>query len=81
MDFLFPDSMSLFLFLLMMITAGFTSFISAAFGAGGGLMLLVVMASFMPMAVVVPVHGLVQLGSNANRLLLSFKHIDKSMFV
>jgi len=81
MDFLFPDSMSLFLFLLLMITAGFTSFISAAFGAGGGLMLLVVMASFMPMAVVVPVHGLVQLGSNANRLLLSFKHIDKSMFV
>ncbi|WP_442961682.1 sulfite exporter TauE/SafE family protein [Pseudoalteromonas sp. B62] len=54
---------------------------SAAFGAGGGLMLLVVMASFMPMTLVVPVHGLVQLGSNTNRLLLSFKHIDKRMFI
>ncbi|MBB1406348.1 sulfite exporter TauE/SafE family protein [Pseudoalteromonas sp. SG44-5] len=67
--------------LLLIVLAGFTSFVSAAFGAGGGLMLLVVMASIMPMTVVVPVHGLVQLGSNANRLVLSIKHIDKSMFI
>jgi uncharacterized protein len=66
---------------LLIILAGATSFISAAFGAGGGLMLLVVMASVMPMTLVVPVHGLVQLGSNANRLVLSIKHLDKSMFV
>jgi uncharacterized protein len=67
--------------MLLIILAGVTSFISAAFGAGGGLMLLVVMASVMPMTLVVPVHGLVQLGSNANRLLLSIQHIDKNMFV
>ncbi|WP_372761202.1 sulfite exporter TauE/SafE family protein [Pseudoalteromonas sp.] len=67
--------------IMLIILAGVTSFVSAAFGAGGGLMLLVVMASVMPMAVVVPVHGLVQLGSNVNRLALSIKHIDKSMFI
>ena len=55
--------------IILIILAGFTSMVSAAFGAGGGLMLLVIMASMMPMSVVIPVHGLVQLGSNANRFI------------
>ncbi|AQQ01875.1 hypothetical protein B0W48_20095 [Pseudoalteromonas aliena] len=81
MDLFTTDLISPMLALVFVLLAGFTSFFSAAFGAGGGLMLLVVMASFMPMTLVVPIHGLVQLGSNINRLLLSFKHIDKSMFI
>ncbi|NVK57452.1 MAG: sulfite exporter TauE/SafE family protein [Alteromonadaceae bacterium] len=64
---------------LLIFLAGLTSFITAAFGAGGGLLLLVVMASIMPMSVVIPVHGLVQLGSNANRAIMTFRHIDKAM--
>ena len=67
--------------LFLIILAGFTSFLTAAMGAGGGLLLLVAMASFMPMAAVIPVHGLVQLGSNANRMLLTFRHIDKNMLM
>jgi uncharacterized membrane protein YfcA len=63
----------------LIVLAGFTSFVTAAFGAGGGLLLLVVMASVMPMSAVIPVHGLVQLGSNANRMLLTFRHIDLTM--
>ncbi|KDC53054.1 MULTISPECIES: sulfite exporter TauE/SafE family protein [Pseudoalteromonas] len=81
MDLFTTDLISPLLASVFIVLAGFTSFFSAAFGAGGGLMLLVVMASFMPMTLVVPVHGLVQLGSNTNRLLLSFKHIDKKMFI
>jgi uncharacterized membrane protein YfcA len=81
MDLFTSDLVSPLFALLLIILAGFTSLLSAAFGAGGGLMLLVVMASVMPMSVVVPVHGLVQLGSNTNRLLLSIKYIDKSMFI
>ena len=65
----------------LIVLAGLTSFITAAFGAGGGLLLLVVMASIMPMSAVIPVHGLVQLGSNANRMLLTLKHIDLSMLI
>ncbi|MFT6899621.1 MAG: putative membrane protein YfcA [Paraglaciecola sp.] len=65
----------------LIVLAGVTSFITAAFGAGGGLLLLVVMASILPMSAVIPVHGLVQLGSNANRMLLTLKHIDLSMLV
>nr|WP_245220008.1 sulfite exporter TauE/SafE family protein [Pseudoalteromonas arabiensis] len=67
--------------IVLIVVAGFTSMISAAFGAGGGLMLLVIMASMLPMGVVIPVHGLVQLGSNANRFLFTFKHIDAAMFI
>jgi uncharacterized membrane protein YfcA len=65
--------------LILIVLAGFTSFITAAFGAGGGLFLLVIMASMLPMSAVIPLHGLVQLGSNANRAVLTYRYIDKSM--
>jgi|TARA_B110000902_G_C14201231_1_gene547820 uncharacterized membrane protein YfcA len=67
--------------ILLIGLAGITSFLTAALGAGGGLLLLVVMASIMPMAVVIPVHGLVQLGSNANRMLMTFRYIDMPMLI
>lgn len=67
--------------ILLICLAGFTSFLTAALGAGGGLLLLVVMASILPMAVVIPLHGLVQLGSNANRMLMTFRYIDAQMLV
>ena len=53
-----------------------TSALTAAAGIGGGLVLLGVMASFLPPAVVLPVHGVVQLGSNAGRAALMRRHID-----
>ncbi|MBR9763255.1 MAG: sulfite exporter TauE/SafE family protein [Rhodobacteraceae bacterium] len=40
------------------------SFITASLGLGGGVLLLAVMASFMPAAALIPVHGVIQLGSN-----------------
>ncbi|WP_404340561.1 sulfite exporter TauE/SafE family protein [Pseudoalteromonas mariniglutinosa] len=81
MEFFTADFLTPFSAMMLIAVAGLTSLISAAFGAGGGLMLLVIMASILPMSVVIPVHGLVQLGSNANRFLLTFKHIDMSMFM
>ena len=65
--------------ILLICLAGLTSFLTAALGAGGGLLLLVVMASILPMAVVIPLHGLVQLGSNGNRMLMTFRYIDVPM--
>ncbi|WP_166426133.1 sulfite exporter TauE/SafE family protein [Paraglaciecola sp. 20A4] len=81
MDFFSSEFISPLLSVFLIVLAGFTSFLTAALGAGGGLLLLVAMASFMPMAAVIPVHGLVQLGSNANRMLLTFRHIDKNMLI
>ncbi len=53
-----------------------TSAITASLGIGGGVLLLAFMALVLPPAAIIPVHGLVQLGSNANRALLTISHIN-----
>ena len=50
------------------------SFISVALGIGGGAMLLALMASLIPPAALIPVHGFIQLGSNVNRALVMGRH-------
>ena len=52
-----------------------TSAITASIGGGGGLLMLAAMATVIPAAAVIPVHGLVQLGSNGGRALLSHRHV------
>lgn len=52
-----------------------TSVISAIIGMGGGILLLSVMTFFMPMSVIIPIHGLVQLISNFSRLVILRKNI------
>ena len=39
-------------------------------------MLLAIMAQLLPAQIIVPVHGIVQLGSNAGRAVMSWRHID-----
>ncbi len=61
--------------LVGLIAASFvSSFVTVAFGIGGGALLLATMAALMPPAALIPVHGVVQLGSNATRagVLLRF---------
>ncbi|MGF1476199.1 MAG: sulfite exporter TauE/SafE family protein [Geminicoccaceae bacterium] len=53
-----------------------TSFISASAGLGGGVILLAVMASLLPPNVLIPVHGVIQIGSNAGRTGLMLAHVD-----
>lgn len=73
---LLPASLSLLDASILIVTAGFTSLMTAAMGIGGGVLLLAVLASFVPAAALIPLHGLVQLGSNANRALMTRQHID-----
>ncbi|AYA66070.1 sulfite exporter TauE/SafE family protein [Alteromonas sp. RKMC-009] len=63
----------------LIILAGLTSMITASFGVGGGVMLLATMATVVPVAALIPVHGLVQLGSNGSRSWLTRSHIDWAM--
>lgn len=53
-----------------------TALFTAAVGIGGGLGLLSVMPSFMPMSAVVPVHGLTQLFSNGSRFLFDWRQAE-----
>ncbi len=62
--------------LLLVLISVLTSMITASLGAGGGLLLLVLMALWLPPAALIPVHGIIQLGSNGGRVLLTWRSID-----
>ena len=59
---------------LIALSAG-TSFITAAFGLGGGVVLLGALATLLPPAALIPVHGVVQVGSNVGRTAIMARHI------
>ncbi len=62
---------------LALLCASFgTSFITAAFGIGGGALLIAILASVLPPAVLIPIHGVVQVGSNLGRAAIMLKHVD-----
>ncbi|MDU8911925.1 sulfite exporter TauE/SafE family protein [Aestuariicoccus sp. MJ-SS9] len=52
-----------------------SSFITVAFGIGGGAVMLAVLAVLLPAAAIIPVHGLVQVGSNAGRLAIMTRYV------
>jgi len=76
MDILNPPGLSAEFSAFLIGLSFLTSAITAAFGVGGGLVLLVVMATGIPVAALIPVHGLVQLGSNTGRAVLLFRDIN-----
>jgi uncharacterized membrane protein YfcA len=53
-----------------------SSLITATFSLGGGSLMIIAMTLVMPPAVVVPVHGCVQLGSNVGRAISLRDHIQ-----
>jgi uncharacterized membrane protein YfcA len=53
-----------------------TSLITATFSLGGGTLMVAVLALVFPPAIVVPLHGAIQLGSNAGRALVQREHIQ-----
>jgi uncharacterized membrane protein YfcA len=55
------------------------SFITATLGLGGGMLMLASMALFMAPAILIPVHGAVQLGSNVGRTALMYKNVIKGI--
>ena len=77
MSLLPPELEPLGAILLIAASMG-TSFITAAFGIGGGIMLVAIMAVMLPPAALIPVHGVVQLGSNFGRALIMLKHVERS---
>ncbi|MEQ9396393.1 TSUP family transporter [Haliea sp.] len=62
--------------LLLVACSVLSSMITASLGAGGGVLLLLLMALWLPPAALIPVHGIIQLGSNGGRVLLTWRHID-----
>ena len=70
---LLPEGFGALLFTGVLAASFLGSFITVAFGIGGGAFLLAVLASLMPPAALIPVHGVVQFGSNAGRFAMLWR--------
>ena len=77
---LVPADLSALAALLLVVASFFTSALTAAFGVGGGVAMLALMGVVMPVAVLIPVHGVVQLGSNTGRAIHQRAHIRWPLF-
>ncbi len=72
---LLPEGVGLLAAIILITTAGFSAALTAAFGLGGGLILLSVMTLVLPIGAVIPIHGMVQLGANTSRALLQWRYV------
>lgn len=66
-------------FVGLTVLSFFTSAFGAVVGLGGGVMLLGVMATIFPPAVLVPLHGAVLLGTNFGRSAILWRQVLKTM--
>ncbi len=57
----------------------FTSSVAGIVGLGGGMMLIAILPSFLPLSALIPVHGLTQMSSNISRAFFGFKDIQKEV--
>ena len=66
-------SLSLTGFIILCVVSFLGSLIAGALGLGGGVLVLAIMANLLPPTALVPLHGVVQLGSNRSRAVLSWR--------
>ncbi|MCD7059515.1 sulfite exporter TauE/SafE family protein [Pelagibacterium xiamenense] len=71
-----PEGVSFGVALALIVLSFFASALTAAFGLGGGMAMLAGLGLVMPPAILVPVHGCIQLGSNAGRAVVQRAHIQ-----
>jgi uncharacterized membrane protein YfcA len=75
LEWLTPEGMSAAVFVALLGSSFIASLITVAFGIGGGGLLLAIMAVLVPPAALIPTHGVIQIGSNLGRALITFRHI------
>ncbi|MCY6383112.1 sulfite exporter TauE/SafE family protein [Hoeflea prorocentri] len=74
---LLPESLPVQFAALLIAASLVTSFITASVGIGGGAAMIALMSYLVPAAALIPVHGAVQLGSNAGRTFILRAHVDR----
>lgn len=62
--------------LTLLLITFFTSTIAGVVGIGGGMMLIAILPSFLPLNALIPVHGLTQMSSNFSRAVFGYKDIE-----
>ncbi len=76
---LYDTSLSFSAFIILCVVSFIASFITATLGLGGGMLMLAVMALYLTPSVLIPLHGAVQLGSNAGRAALMYRHVIRQI--
>ncbi len=61
--------------LLLGLISFLTSTIAGVVGLGGGMILIAILPSFLPINAIVPVHGLTQMSSNLSRAIFGYKDV------
>ena len=75
-EFLFTaPGVSEWMFAGLVTLSFFTAAFGVAVGLGGGVLLLAVMATIFPPAVLIPLHGTIQMGTNISRGIIMRRHI------
>jgi len=73
---LLPANLDPLMALALVALSFVTSLITATFSLGGGTLMVAVLALVFPPAIVVPLHGAIQLGSNGGRAMVQRAHIQ-----
>ncbi len=70
-----PPDLAVWQVIALVFTSVGTSFLTAAAGIGGGVVLIAVLAAILPPTVLIPVHGVVQIGSNGGRAVMMARYV------
>ncbi|AXH14613.1 hypothetical protein CP985_02675 [Malaciobacter mytili LMG 24559] len=62
--------------ILLGIITFFTSTIAGVVGLGGGMILIAILPSFLPLNALIPIHGLTQMTSNFSRAVFGYKDVQ-----
>ena len=76
---LVPASLTPLAMILLLLASMLTSAMAAAFGIGGGVGMIAVLLTALPPTVVVPLHGVIQAGSNFGRVITMRADIDRGI--
>lgn len=80
-NFLGVPGVSLWITLGLIIAAVITTFVGTVTGTAGGLMLLALMTLFFPLAVLIPMHTLIQLGASTSRVFMMWRYVKKTLIL
>ncbi|MEC8531139.1 MAG: sulfite exporter TauE/SafE family protein [Pseudomonadota bacterium] len=80
-DFLGVPDVGLWLTVGLVFAATVTTFLGTVTGTAGGLLLLAGMTFFFPLAVLVPMHTMIQLGAGTSRMFMMWRYVKKNLIL
>lgn len=76
-----PDGVTPVLALVLVVSSIIASALSATTSLGGGTMMLVILALILPQPALIPIHGVLQLGSNLSRFFFMRRYLVRAGFI